>query len=80
MSDEKQITLAQMRTGHSGTVVEIQGGPGLIERLSAIGIRSGKKITKVGSMFMRGPVTIQIGGAQVAIGHGMAKRIIVELY
>jgi len=79
MADGKQITLARMQTGQSGVVVQIQGGHGLVNRLSALGIRPGKRITKVGSMFMRGPVTIQVDRAQVAIGFGMANRIMVEL-
>ena len=79
MSDGKQITLCQMQTGQSGIMVQIQGGHGLISRLNALGIRPGKRIIKVSSMLMRGPVTIQIDRAQVAIGFGMASRIIVEL-
>jgi len=79
MSDSKQINLRQMQAGQSGIVVQIQGGYGLINRLSALGIRPGKRITKVSSMFMRGPVTIQVGNAQVAIGFGMANKVIVEL-
>ncbi len=79
MPDRKQITLSRMQTGHSGIVVQIQGGYGMVNRLSALCIRPGKRITKVSSMFMRGPVTIQVDRAQVAIGFGMASRIIVEL-
>lgn len=79
MPNGKQVTLRQMRAGQSGIVFQIQGGRGLVSRLSALGIRPGQRITKVGSMFMRGPVTIQVGNAQVAIGFGMANRIIVEL-
>ena len=78
MPEGKQITLAGMRTGQSGIVVQIQGGHGLVNRLNALGIRAGKRITKLSSMIMRGPVTIQVDGAQVAIGFGMAHRIIVE--
>ena len=79
MPEDKQMTLARMQTGQSGLVIKVQGGHGLINRLSALGIRPGKRITKVSSMFMRGPVTIQVDRAQVAIGFGMANRIIVEL-
>jgi len=79
MPNGKQMALSQMRAGQSGIVFQIQGGRGLVSRLSALGIRPGQRITKVGSMFMRGPVTIQVGNAQVAIGFGMANRIIVEL-
>ena len=79
MPNGRQITLIGMQTGQSGVVVQIQGGRGLIGRLNALGIRPGKRITKVGSMLMRGPVTIQVDRAQVAIGFGMASRIIVGL-
>ncbi len=79
MPDKKQIALAQVRAGQTGTVVQIQGGHGLVSRLSALGIRPGKKITKISSMLMRGPITIQVDRAQVAIGFGMAKKILVEL-
>lgn len=79
MPDRKQMTLTQMRTGQSGIVVQIQGGHGMVNRLSALGIRPGKRITKVSGGLMRGPVTVQIDGAQVAIGFGMARRITAEL-
>ena len=79
MLDRKHIPLSRLEAGQSGKIVQIQGGPGMINRLSALGIRPGKRVTKVSSIFMRGPVTIQVGNAQVAIGFGMAKRILVEL-
>ena len=75
----KLVTLRQMPPGRSGRVVQIQGGVGLVNRLSALGLRPGKKITKVSSMLMRGPVTIQSGSTRLAVGFGMANRIIVEL-
>jgi len=79
MPEGKQTTLAGMQIGQSGVVVQIQGGHGLVNRLNSLGIRPGKRITKLSSMIMRGPVTIQVDRAQVAIGFGMANRIIVEL-
>lgn len=75
----KRVTLAWMRAGQSGVVVEIRGGHGLVGRLSALGIRPGKRITKVSSMLMRGPVAVQVDNAQLAIGFRMAMDIIVEL-
>ena len=79
MTEEKLVTLRQMQSGQSGKVVQVQGGHGLVNRLSALGIRPGKRITKVSSMLMRGPVTIQSGNTQLAVGFGMASKIIVEL-
>ena len=79
MPDVKIVNLCQMRPGQKGKIIEIQGGHGLVNRLSAMGIRPGKKITKVSSMLMRGPVTVRSGSTRVAIGFGMANKIIVKL-
>jgi ferrous iron transport protein A len=79
MPSGKQVALSQMQSGQKGRVVDILGGRWIINRLNALGIRPGRRITKISAMFMRGPVTVQIGMAQVAIGFGMARRIIVEL-
>lgn len=78
MPNGKQVTLRQIRNGQSSIVIQIQGGHGLISRLNALGIRPGQRITKVSSTLMQGPVTIRVGNAQVAIGFGMASKIIVE--
>jgi len=77
MVGNKEITLRQMEAGQSGTVIQVLSGHGLINRLDALGIRPGKRITKISSMFMRGPVTIQLDNAQIAIGFGMANKVIV---
>ena len=79
MPDKKIVTLRQMHSGQSGRVIEVQGGHGLVNRLSAMGIRPGKKITKISSMLMRGPVTLQLGHTKLALGFGMANKIMVEL-
>ena len=79
MFEGKLVTACQMQSGQSGKIVEIRGGHGLVTRLDALGVRPGKKVTKVSSMLMRGPVTIQVGHTQVAVGFGMAGRIIVKL-
>ena len=79
MPDKKQIPLSKLPAGKGGRVIQIEGGHGVVNRLNALNIRPGQRITKVSSMFMRGPVTIEVGNAQVAIGFGMAKRIIVEI-
>jgi ferrous iron transport protein A len=70
--------LAQMKQGESGTIVDIQGGQGLIKRLESLGIRPGVKITKLTAQFMRGPVTMRISNSRIAVGFGMAKKIVVR--
>ena len=79
MSDGKNLlSLHHMKSGQSGKIVQIQGGPGMINRLSTLGIRPGKRITKISAMLMRGPVTIQSGRTQLAIGFGIANKILVD--
>jgi ferrous iron transport protein A len=75
---EGQLTLAKMKTGQTGTVVGVLGGHGLIQRLDALGIRPGKKVTKLSSTLFRGPVMLRVNNTQVAVGFGMARKIIVE--
>ena len=79
MHQNEQLTVAQMRTGQAGTVVGVMGGPGLIRRLDALGIRPGRRITKVSSALFRGPVMLRVNSAQVAVGFGMARKIIIEV-
>ena len=73
------VDLTQMQPGVTGIVKEIQGGQGLVKKLQSMGLRPGKKIAKVSSHFWRGPQTIEIDNSQIAIGFGMAKRILVEV-
>ena len=79
MSENGRILLTAMQTGQTGRVIQIQGGRGMIGRLEVLGIRIGRELRKVSSQFMRGPVVLEVGNTQVAIGFGMANRILVEV-
>ena len=70
--------LTQIKQGESGIVTEIQGGRGLLHRLESLGIRIGVRLTKTSAQFMRGPITIRLGNSQIALGFGMAKKIILQ--
>lgn len=73
------LDLTQLEEGESGVVMNIQGGYGLTRRLESLGIRVGKNVTKVSSQLMRGPVTVRMDNSEVAIGFGMARKILVEI-
>ena len=73
------VDLTHMWPGESGVVMEIQRGHGLTRKLHSIGLRPGKKITKVSSHFWSGPQTVEVDNMQIAIGFGMARRILVEV-
>lgn len=71
--------MVEMKTGQSGRVKQIYGGRGLVSRLQALGIYSGKKVTKLSAVFQRGPVVVEVDRSRFALGYGCAKRIFVEL-
>ncbi|MBE0434019.1 ferrous iron transport protein A [candidate division WOR-3 bacterium] len=73
------IPLTDIESGQTGKVAEVQGGHGMRTRLNAMGVRPGVQITKVSGQFMRGPIIVRIGSTRIAIGFGMARRIIVEV-
>jgi len=74
-----QVTVDRMRTGERGVVVSISGGWGMTRRLEHLGLRPGKALTKVSSQFMAGPVTVMVDGRQVAMGRGIASRILLDM-
>ena len=73
------VSLIDMKRGETGVIVELQGGFGFTTRIQGIGVRIGKRIKKTGAHFWRGPQTGLVDNFQVAIGHGMASKIFVEV-
>ena len=59
-------------------ITGITGGSGVIEKLAAMGIRPGVKVRKVSNMRGGGPIVMICGRTQVALGRGMAAKIIVS--
>ncbi|MBN2037068.1 MAG: ferrous iron transport protein A [Chitinispirillaceae bacterium] len=72
------VSLVELNAGQTGAIVSIEGGFGMVRRLDALGMHDGTKITKVSGQWMRGPVVVRIGSTDVAIGYGMARRILVS--
>jgi len=72
-------TLTELKANEYGIIREILGGASLTNRLGALGIIPGQKITKISSMFSKGPVTVQVNRSQIALGFGMASKILVDV-
>ena len=70
--------LIKIPQGSKAIIKSIRGGYGLIRRLHALGIREGKEIEKVSSGVARGPVVLRCGNTELAIGFGMAQKVLVE--
>lgn len=71
-------TLDQINENRKAKVIDIQGGQGMRQRLSQMGIHPGDIITMLRYGALRGPILIEVHGSQVALGRGIASRIIVE--
>jgi ferrous iron transport protein A len=75
---EPMSTLNECPLGKKAIIKEISGGYGLKKKLDAMGLRIGKEIEKTSKQWGRGPVTIKFGNTEIAVGHGMAKKILIE--
>ncbi len=57
----------------------IQGGRGMQTRLRRLGLSEGQVVRKLSALAWGGPVVVLVNRAQVAIGRGMARRILVRV-
>jgi ferrous iron transport protein A len=70
--------LSDLSVNEEAKIVEIRGGRGMQARLRALGLAEGQRVKKLSRVGFGGPVVILVNRAQVAIGRGMARRIIVR--
>ncbi len=76
---EEIRSLVEMETGGKGEIVRIDGGEGMVKRLWVLGVVPGKRIEKVSSIIGKGPVVIRLGQQEIALGRGIAQRILVRV-
>ena len=69
--------LTQARINIDLVFVSLEGGRGAMQKLTDMGLIPGEHL-KVLDNSGFGPVTVLIKGAKVALGHGLAQKIIVE--
>ncbi|MGC1122725.1 MAG: FeoA family protein [Candidatus Methanofastidiosia archaeon] len=72
-------TLDNLRPGQKAKVVEVHGGWGLRQKLCGLGILPGQVVTMANSSLWRGPVMVQVGSNEVALGRGVAAKVMVEV-
>jgi len=72
------IPLTELPAGAEGSVIALNGGYGMQARLRSLGITEGRRLRKVSDIGRRGPVVVVVERAQVAIGYGIARRVVVR--
>ena len=80
MTKIRTLSLTELKQNEEGVVKTLNGGKAFKQKLNSMGIRTGKKITKISNMVMNGPVTVRVGNTNIAIGRGMADRIQIKIY
>jgi len=73
------LILTKMKANQKGVVHSIAGGRGLLSRLHALGIGPGTNLKKINHQPMQGPVVVEAAGCRLALGFGMAEKIMVEV-
>jgi ferrous iron transport protein A len=69
-------SLLALQNGHSGRIASIEGDNFLVRRMLSLGLRVG---TVVNMLNHRGKgVVIQNAGTRVALGPGIAEKLLVE--
>jgi len=71
------MPLAMARPGALVTVIGVRAGWGLQRRLADMGLTPGVQIRVMNSQ-MPGPVVIDLRGSRVALGRGIALKIVVK--
>jgi len=85
-SNRYEVPLTTLRNGEIGIVTSIKAGHrrgegrgwGFEKRLMDMGLTRGTKVTVVKSAPFHGPLEILVRGSRLALGRGMAERILVE--
>ena len=74
---KKSMKLVDLEEGQKGIIVSILGGRGVTQRLTDMGLTPGTEfeMTRRGSLC---PVEISVRGCKLAIGCGVAAKILVK--
>lgn len=71
------VPLADLRPGQSGTVLTLNGGPGFVGRMAALGFTPGVEVKMVRNPG-RGPLIVSVLDTHIALGRGQAGRVQVR--
>ena len=72
-------TLEKLKSGDRAVIRDIKGGHAVRQRLNRLGLHPRDTLQIIRSGYVGGPVLLEIHGAEVGIGQGMAEKIEVEV-
>lgn len=77
MPPNGSLEITRLAAGTAARIVEVRGDRATVDKLAALGILPGMTVTKKSSSPMKGPIVVQKGAVQVALGYSLAKKILV---
>ena len=72
------MTLTQAIPGQSVRIISFKGGVGLEHKLRQLGLVPGDKARVVRYAPFGGPVMVEVEGRSIALGRGVASKVVVE--
>lgn len=73
-----EVNLIELEPGATAEIKRLEGGHGFQRRLRTRGVREGMPVSLV-TRQPGGPIVVRIGGTQISMGRGMARKVIVEV-
>ena len=70
------VPLTMLKPGMKGRIIAVQGGRGFVMRLYQMGFTPNTVIKVISGN--AGPIIVEVRNTTIALGRGMASRIIVE--
>jgi ferrous iron transport protein A len=77
---QQQLRLTELATGQTAVIIQLESGQGAQLRLRALGIHEGQRIRKISGVGKAGPVVVLVDRTQIAVGYGMARKILVQAH
>ncbi|MET1159551.1 MAG: FeoA family protein [Thermoprotei archaeon] len=71
------VPLETLPPGARAKIIQVIGGHGIVHRLYQMGLTPGA-LVEVVSNYGRGPIVLRVMGVEIAIGRGIARKILVE--
>ena len=72
------MTLTQAKTGQTVRIMRFDGGLGFEHKLRQLGLFPGDQARVLRHAPLGGPILVEVEGRSIALGRGVASRVIVE--
>lgn len=75
---KNEIALIELGKGEQAEITKIRAGWTATKRLADLGLTPKTKIKVLEKTMMRGPIEIEVRGSKLALGKGLALKVLVR--